>query len=69
METNGAVFLPCVGLRDNEKVQYIDEFPNYWSSSEHNAESASILDYSGSIKVAVCPKRGGAGVRLVKDAD
>ena len=69
METNGAVFLPCVGLRDNEKVQYIDEFPNYWSSSEHNAESASILDYSGSIKVAVCPKRGGVGVRLVKDAD
>ena len=69
METNGAVFLPCVGLRDNENVQYIDEFPNYWSSSEHNAESASILDYSGSIKVAVCPKRGGVGVRLVKDAD
>lgn len=69
METNGAVFLPCVGLRDNENVQYIDEFPNYWSSSEYNAESASILDYSGSIKVAVCPKRGGAGVRLVKDAD
>lgn len=69
METNGAVFLPCVGLRDNENVHYIDEFPNYWSSSEHNAESASILDYSGSIKVAVCPKRGGVGVRLVKDAD
>lgn len=69
METNGAVFLPCVGLRDNENVQYIDDFPNYWSSSEYNAESASILDYSGSIKVAVCPKRGGAGVRLVKDAD
>lgn len=71
METNGAVFLPCVGLRDNENVQlqYIDEFPNYWSSSEYNAESASILDYSGSIKVAVCPKSGGAGVRLVKDAD
>ena len=69
METNGAVFLPCVGLRDNGSVQYIDEFPNYWSSSEYNAESASILDYSGSIKVAVCPKRGGAGVRLVKDAD
>lgn len=69
METNGAVFLPCVGLRDNENVQYIDEFPNYWSSSEYNAESASILDYSGSIKVAVCPKRGGVGVRLVKDAD
>lgn len=69
METNGAVFLPCVGLRDNENVQYIDDFPNYWSSSEYNAESASILDYSGSIKVAVCPKKGGAGVRLVKDAD
>lgn len=69
METNGAVFLPCVGLRDNEDVLYIDEFPNYWSSSEYNADSASILDYSGSIKVAVCPKRGGVGVRLVKDAD
>lgn len=69
METNGAVFLPCVGLRDNENVLYIDEFPNYWSSSEYNADSASILDYSGSIKVAVCPKRGGVGVRLVKDAD
>lgn len=69
METNGAVFLPCVGLRDNENVQYIDEFPNYWSSSEYNAKSASILDYSGSIKVAVCPKSGGVGVRLVKDAD
>ena len=69
METNGAVFLPCVGLRDNGSVQYVDEFPNYWSSSEYSADSASILDYSGSIKVAVCPKRGGAGVRLVKDAD
>jgi len=69
METNGAVFLPCVGLRDNENVLYIDEFPNYWSSSEYDAESASILDYSGSIKVAVCPKSGGVGVRLVKDAD
>lgn len=69
METNGAVFLPCVGLRDNENVLDIDEFPNYWSSSEYDADSASILDYSGSIKVAVCPKREGAGVRLVKDAD
>ena len=69
METNGAVFLPCVGLRDNGSVQYVDEFPNYWSSSEYSADSASILDYSGSIKVAVCPKRGGVGVRLVKDAD
>ena len=70
METNGAVFLPCVGLRDNGSVQYyVDEFPNYWSSSEYDAESASILDYSGSIKVAVSPKRGGVGVRLVKEAD
>ena len=69
METNGAVFLPCVGLRDNGSVQYVDEFPNYWSSSEYDTESASILDYSGSIKVAVSPKRGGVGVRLVKEAD
>ena len=69
MEANGAVFLPCVGLRDNGSVQYVDEFPNYWSSSEYDAESASILDYSGSIKVAVSPKRGGVGVRLVKEAD
>ena len=71
METNGAVFLPCGGYRENDKtINHHNEWGSYWSSNRSNHASGDrawnlfIADSNEKMNDDGSPKVGEA-VRLV----
>ena len=74
MEAAGAVFLPATGSRNtatDNSVQGCGVIGGYWSSVVHSDDNAYCLAFQPSDigPSAFNPKRFGASVRLVKDAN
>lgn len=70
METNGAVFLPAAGSRNNTSFNNLGSNGNYWSSSYYDNYYASFVQFvSGSLSPqAKTDRNRGNSVRLVRNA-
>lgn len=67
MESAGAVFLPCAGIRDGSTIYNADSIGYYWSSTYINSY---VVEFSFSSRYSdICDGRGYSGnsVRLVQD--
>ena len=68
LESAGAVFLPAVGVRNSLTVDVMQNFGNYWSSTENFSNYAYCLYFvSNEADVLDISYNNGISVRLVKD--
>ena len=70
LESAGAVFLPAVGVRNSLTVDVMQNFGNYWSSTENFSNYAYCLYFvSNEADVLDISYNHGISVRLVKDVE
>lgn len=66
LEANGVVFLPCAGLREGTKVNYVNGFGRYWSST-YIEKARSLFFLQGDVRPEGADYQTGFAVRLVTD--
>ncbi len=66
LEANGAVFLPCAGLREGTTVNYVNGFGRYWSST-YVEKARSLFFHQGDVRAEGADYHSGFAVRLVQD--
>lgn len=67
-ETDGAVFFPAGGCRNNAVVYNVGSFGYVWSTTYYGEESAYCIFFSGYYAEELyCPRENGLSVRLVRE--
>ena len=66
LEANGAVFLPCAGIREGTTVNYVNGFGRYWSST-YIEKARSLFIHQSDVRPEGADYHWGLAVRLVTD--
>lgn len=68
LEASGAVFFPAAGYRYGSDVYYVQDYGDYWSTTEYSSFSSYGLYFGSDVADVYRGNRGdGLSVRLVKD--
>ena len=70
MQKAGALFLPCAGFRDGDKVNAVNSTAGYWAATYYDNTSASGVSFEEIlVDIAGFSRHQGLSVRLVHDAE